>query len=64
MGWFTGKQGSEAMDPDRGSISDKDWRRLQERAAKANPKLRDTFSRESAARAKAGAEQYRKREQS
>lgn len=64
MGWFTGKQDSPAMDPARGTVSDKEWRRIQDQALKANPKLRDTFSDESAARAKAGAAQYRKRGQS
>lgn len=57
MGW--GKQPSTP-----GNISDKEWRDLQDRALKANPKLRDSSSRESATRAKAGAEQYRKRGQS
>lgn len=46
------------------TISDKDWQALQDRALKANPKLCDSSSRESVARAKAGAEQYRKRGQS
>lgn len=46
------------------TISDREWRRLQDRALKANPRLADTFSAESVARAKAGAEQARKRERS
>lgn len=64
MGWFTGKQDSPPMRDDQGTISDKDWRNIQARAAKANPKLADMFSDESTARRHAGAEQYRNRGQS
>lgn len=64
MGWFTGKQDSGPMDPDRGTISDTEWRRLQERAAKANPDRVDSTSRKAAEQRKAAAVQYRKRGQS
>lgn len=46
------------------TVSNKDWRSLQDRARKADPRLADTFSKESARRGHQGAEQYRKRGQS
>lgn len=64
MGWFTGKQDSGPMDPERGTISDAEWRRLQERAAKANPDQADWTSAKATEHRKAAAEQYRKRGQS
>lgn len=50
--------------PPPSTISDKDWRALQARAAKANPRMADAFSDEAAARRLAAAEQQRKRHQS
>lgn len=57
MGW-----GKQPITPS--TVSDKDWRDMQARARKADPRLADSFSAESVRRAKAGAEQYRKRGQS
>jgi hypothetical protein len=39
------------------TISDKDWRSIQDRARKANPKLDDTLSTEATARRIAGSQQ-------
>lgn len=64
MGWFTGKQDSPAMDPAQGTISDAEWRKIQTRAAKANPNRASWMSEEGAKYRRAGAEQYRKRGQS
>lgn len=64
MGWFTGKQDSPPMRDDQSTISEAEWRRLQGRALKANPRLADTFSEESTRGRQRGAEQYRNRTQS
>lgn len=64
MSWFTGKQDSPPMRDDQGTISTADWRKIQTRAAKANPKLANTFSSESVEARRRGSEQYRNRGQS
>lgn len=46
------------------TIDEKKWRNLQDRAIKADPRLADMFSKESARRAHQGAQQKSKREQS
>lgn len=60
MGWFTGK-------PDDGdassanTISDEEYRDLQRRAAKANPKQASMFTDESRRAAELGRANYRNR---
>ncbi|MBN9791323.1 hypothetical protein DMP17_22330 [Pseudonocardia sp. TMWB2A] len=60
MGWFTAK-------PDDGdasaaaTISDKEWRKLQDRALKANPAQRSMFTEESRRAAVRGQANYRNR---
>jgi len=41
------------------TISDKDWRSLQDRARKANPKLADTLGKEATARRLAANQQVK-----
>jgi hypothetical protein len=43
------------------TIDDQSWRDLQTRASKANPRLDDTFSAESAAARKAASDNYKNR---
>lgn len=60
MGWFTGK-------PDDGeataaaTISDTEWRKLQDRAAKANPQQASMFTEDSRRAAERGQANYRNR---
>lgn len=61
MGWFSGKYDDENDASKAGTISDKDYRALQSRAAKANPKHADTFSREAGEARQRGADNYQKR---
>lgn len=46
---------------DAATIDDKSWRELQGRAAKANPKLRDTFGKEATADRRRGQDNYKNR---
>jgi hypothetical protein len=48
---------------DAATIDDKSWRKLQGRAAKANPKLRDTFGKEATADRRRGQDNYKNRKQ-
>ena len=43
------------------TIDDKSWRRMQERAAKANPRRSDSFSDESVRAREAAAANYKNR---
>ncbi|MGH8965109.1 MAG: hypothetical protein ACRDXB_07235 [Actinomycetes bacterium] len=61
MGWFTAKD-TPSTEPVRGkTISDKDWRDLQTRAAKRNPEQVRFGSREQREATKRGAANYRNR---
>jgi hypothetical protein len=64
MGWFTGKQDSPPMREDQGTISDAEWRKIQTRAARANPDRASWTSPDAAKHRRAASEQYRKRGQS
>lgn len=52
MGIFSSKQ------PAPNTISDKDWRKIQDAARKANPKLDDIFSDEATARRLASSKRF------
>lgn len=60
MGWFTGKV--ESGDASKANtISDKEYRAMQARAAKANPKRAETFSEEATRARNASNDNYAKR---
>ena len=54
---------AKQMDPKHDTVGDKTWRKLQDRALKANPELGRSGSSESVRGAKRGAANYAKREQ-
>lgn len=61
MSWVKWSNGSSDDASDAGTIDDKSWRELQGRAAKANPKLRDTFGKEAVADRRRGQDNYKNR---
>lgn len=63
MGWLTAKNSADDGVTAPSTISEKDWRGLQARAARANPKLADPTSKEAVDGRRAGAQQYRNRKQ-
>lgn len=66
MGMFSTRNsdGASALAESSNNISKAKWQAIQDRAAKANPELADTFSAKATARRLAAAEQHRKRDQS
>jgi hypothetical protein len=58
MGLFSGK---DEMDPDKATISDKEWRALQARALKTNRDRAQTGSDEAVRGSRQGAANYRNR---
>lgn len=61
MGFITWSNSSPDDASDAATIDDKSWRKLQDRAAKANPKMRDTFGKEAIADRQRGQANYKNR---
>lgn len=61
MAWISWSNNTSDDAKDANTVSDKEWRDIQGRALKANPKLKDTFSKESRAGRDRGDANYRNR---